>query len=138
MGREGKWGGPQTGKKIGVGAVKTNHERMSDPGLPKRHSWRASQISKVPTPSCYEDRVDMGWLCLSGTYTSTCGLKTHRCSKGEKERTVNFPPPKREHCRQREVRRQEMSPINRTLCARRGVGGRNSAVCREHARGYEI
>lgn len=95
MGREGKWGGPQTGKKIGVGAVKTNHERMSDPGLPKRHSWRASQISKVPTPSCYEDRVDMGWLCFSGTYTSTCGLKTHRCSKGGKGKNSELSPPQR-------------------------------------------
>lgn len=100
---------------------------------------RRLRYHRVPTPSCYEDRVDMGWLCFSGTHTSTCGLKTHEMlTKGKRKEQWTVSPKEAILCRQREVRNQEMSPINRPLWARRGVEGGNSVVCGEHARGYEI
>lgn len=143
--REGKWGGLQAGtkkkkkKKKRGRAIKTNHERMSEPGLPEHQSWRASQISLGPNSFMLWGQGGHGLaMFFWHSHLYLWPKNTWDAHKGEKEGTMNCPPLKRQHCRQREVRNQEMSPINRMLWARRGVEGGNSAVCGEHATGYKI
>ena len=83
-----------------------------------------------------EDRAAMDWLCFWHSLLHLRPENTQNAHKGEKEGTVNCPPPTL--ARQRKVRNQEMSLSNRTLWARQGVEARNSAVSGEHARGYAI